>query len=122
MNSRRLVLWTVCIGVAIPAFFLILEHAFLRENPALSRLVLTTYRFDYVILALWPSSIILMADPKEQSMTILLFAISANIVLYGVIGWLVWLGLSRRRILLPIIGACLLAAGYYSLFRWYAGG
>ena len=122
MTKRRLMLWPVCIGVVIPAFFLILEHAFLRGNPALSHLVMTTYRFDYVILALWPSSIILMADPKEQSITIPLLAISANIVLYGVIGWLVWLGLSRRCILLPIVGACLLAAGYYSLFRWYAGG
>ena len=67
MSGRRFMLWPVCIGVVIPAFFLILEHAFLRENPALSHLVMTTYRFDYVILALWPSSIILMGLARIES-------------------------------------------------------
>ena len=121
MSQRRFVLWTICLGITVPALYLILERVFMKDNPGLSYLVVSTYRLDYVILALWPSSILLMADPEGRSISIPLFAISANVVLYAVVGWSVWVGLNRRSILFIFVAACLLAAGYYLLFRWYAG-
>lgn len=119
MSQWRFVVWAVGVGVAIPALWLVVQRVFLSSDPSLSYLILSTYRFDRVLLALWPSSILLMADPEGQSVAIPTVAITANAVLYGAVGWLVWFGLNRRRFLLPVVGVGVLA-GWYLLLRWYA--
>lgn len=120
MSQWRFVLWAVGVGVAIPALWLVVQRAFLSSDPGLSYLVLSTYRFDRVLLALWPSSILLMADPEGRSVAIPAVAITANAVLYGAVGWLVWFGLNRRRFMLPVVAVSVLA-GWYALLRWYVG-
>jgi hypothetical protein len=100
--------------------WLIAQWAFLRGNAGLSYLLLSDYRIDRVLLALWPSSIFLMADPEGRSALVPTTAIAVNAALYGVLGWTVWFGLNRRRFVLPVV-AVVVIAGWYVLFRWYAG-
>ena len=120
MRQLRFVVWAVGLGFAIPALWLVVQRAFLSNDPGLSYLVLSSYRFDRVLLALWPSSIFLMADPEGQSVAIPAAAIAVNALLYGVVGWLVWFGLNRRRLMLPVVAVGVLA-GWYALLRWYVG-
>jgi hypothetical protein len=120
VSQWRFVLWAVVVGVTIPALWLVVQFTFLRSDPGLSYLVLSTYRFDRVVLVLWPSSILMMADPEGRSVAIPTVAITANAVLYGAAGWLVWFGLNRRRFVLPIVAVGVLA-GWYLLLRWYVG-
>jgi len=120
MNQWRFVVWAVGAGVAIPVLWLVVQRAFLSNDPGLSYLVLSSYRFDRVLLVLWPSSIFLMADPEGQSIAIPTVAIIVNAVLYGAVGWLIWFGLNRRRFVLPVVGLGVLAIWYF-LLRWYAG-
>jgi hypothetical protein len=77
-------------------------------------------RFDRVLLAAWPSWIFFAADPEERSVAIPVASIAVNAALYGTLGWLVWLGLYRRREAL-VIAAAAVGAGWYALFKWYLG-
>ena len=120
MSQWRFVAWAVGGGIAIPALWLFVQRVFLSNDPSLSHLLLSSYRFDRVLLAVWPSSILLMADPEGQSVAIPAAAIAVNAVLYGVVGWLVWYGLNRRRLMLPVVAVGVLA-GWYALLRWYVG-
>ena len=120
MSQGRFVASAVTVGVAIPALWYVAQWAFLEGDSGLSHLVLSSYRFDRVLLALWPSSVFLMADPEERSVAIPAAAIAVNALLYGAVGWLVWFGLNRRRLMLPVVAVGVLA-GWYSLQRWYVG-
>ena len=59
-------------------------------------------------------------DPDERSVTIPAAAIAVNVILYAAVGWLMRIGLKRRRLLLPMVAVGLLA-GWYALLRWYVG-
>jgi hypothetical protein len=120
MSQRRFIALAATVGVAFPVIWLAVNWGFLQGNPALSNLVLSSYRFDRVLLALWPSSLLLMADPEGRSVAIPAAAIAVNAMLYGAVGWLVWFGLNRHRFVLPVVAAGVLA-GWYVLLRWYVG-
>lgn len=120
MTYRRVVTWAVGFGIAVPLLWLVLQRSILSGNPSLSYLALSTYRLDYVLLLLWPSSVVLMADPEGHSIIIPAVAIAANALLYGAVGWLIWFGLNRRRFVLPGVVVVVLA-GWYFLLRWYSG-
>jgi hypothetical protein len=78
-------------------------------------------RFDRVLVAIWLSWLFLIADPEERSVAIPVASVAVNAVLYGALGWLVWLGLHRHRALLGVAIAAVVI-GWYFLFKWYAGG
>lgn len=120
MSYRRLVTWAVGLGVLIPVLWLVVQRTILSGDPNLSYLALSTYRLDRVLLALWPASILLMADPEGDSVIISAVAIAVNALMYGTIGWLIWFGLNRRRFVLPVL-AVGVHVGWYFLLRWYAG-
>lgn len=120
MSYRRFVTWAVGLGVAIPVLWLVVQRTVLSGDPSLSCLALSTYRLDRVLLALWPSSILLMADPGGHSVIIPAVAVAVNALVYGAVGWLIWFGLNRRRFVLPVVAVGVLA-GWYFLLRWYAG-
>ena len=75
---------------------------------------------DRVLVAIWPSWLFLIADPEERSVVIPAAAVAVNALLYGAVGWLVWFGLNRRRLVLPVVAVGVLA-GWYALLRWYVG-
>jgi hypothetical protein len=121
MSQWRFAVWAVGVGIAVPVLWLVVQRVFLSNDPDLSYLLLSSYRFDRVLLALWPSSVLLMADPEGKSTAIPTVAIAANAVLYGAVGWLVRFGLNRRGFMLPVVGIGVVA-GWYFLLSWYAGG
>jgi hypothetical protein len=95
--------------------------AFFQGDPRLSHSAMNTFHLDRVLLAIWPSSIFMMADPEGKSVLIPIVSITVNAVLYGAIGWFVWLGLYRNKAI--ILGAVVgtVVAGWYLLLSWYLG-
>ena len=74
-----------------------------------------------VVSVLWPSWLLLMADPEERSVAIPAISVAINAALYGIAGWLVWIGLHRKRAVLVLVVVALLAL-WYAMLRWlYAG-
>lgn len=120
MRQRRFVLVSVALGIAVPFIWLSIYWLFLRDNPELIHRIMSKGRFDRVLLALWPSWIFLVADPEERSIAIPVASVAANALLYGVLGWLIWLGVYRKRTVLGLT-AVAIAAGWYFLFSWYLG-
>lgn len=107
-------------GVFVPIIWFILNWAFLEKNPSIAYLLLSEWHLDRVMIAVWPSSILLLADPKSETVVIPLISTAVNAALYGGLGWLVWLGLYKNRIVLavPIL---LILVGWYFLLSWYTG-
>lgn len=120
MNQLRFVAVAAGIGVAIPLVWLTFYWAFLRGNPALINSVMSGGYLDRILIAVWPSWLFLIADPEERSVVIPAVAVTVNALLYGAVGWMVWIGLNRHHFVLPIIGVGVLA-GLYLLLRWYGG-
>ncbi len=121
MSQRLFVTCAAGVGIALPLAWLAVYWTFLRENPALINSVMSGGYFDRVLIAIWPSWLLLVADPEERSIAIPVAAIAVNAVLYGALGWIVWFGLNRHRFVLPVLAVVVLA-GWYFLFRWYVGG
>jgi hypothetical protein len=121
MSQRRFVALAAAIGVAVPVVWMAVYWAFLRGNPALIHSVRSVVHFDRVLIVLWPSWVFLIADPEERSVAIPAVAIAVNALLYGVVGWFIWFGLNRKRLVLAGVAAALVF-GWYSLLRWYGGG
>jgi len=62
-----------------------------------------------------------MADSEERSIAIPAVSIAVNVLIYGILGWMIWYGLYRKRIILGLAVAVVLV-GWYFLLTWYAGG
>lgn len=120
MSQRRFIGLFLLVGLAIPVLWFALDSALLRGNPRLSYFLMSTLRVDRVLLAVWPSSVLLMADPEGKSFLIRFLSLLVNGALYGAMGWLVWLGLHRHRAILAVALA-VAAAGWWLLFGWYLG-
>lgn len=120
MTQRRLMGLFVLVGVAIPVLWFAFDSMMLRGHPRLSNYLLNTLHFDRVLLAIWPSSVLLMADPEGKSLLLPILSLLANVALYGVVGLLVWLGLRRHRAFLAVVAAGI-GLGWYVLFGWYLG-
>lgn len=120
MTQRRFVTLAVALGSALPVLWLIIYWVFLRSNPALVNSIMSSSNFDRLLLAVWPSWIFLIADPEEQSVSIPVMSIAVNALLYGILGWLVWFGLYRKRVVLGVTAVVILI-GWYFLFSWYVG-
>lgn len=121
VSQRRFVTLAIALGIAVPALWLIVYWLFLRGNPALIHSIMSTNRFDRVLLAVWPSWIFLVADPEERSLAIPAMSVAVNALLYGSLGWLIWFGLYRRRAVLGLTAMAVIV-GWYFLFSWYLGG
>lgn len=120
MSRSRFIAVAVAMGVALPLAWLAIYWALLRGNPALINSLMSSGHLDRVLLALWPGWLLFIADPEEGSIAIPAVAIGTNALLYGVIGWLAWVGLTRRRVVLLALVAGVIA-GWYLLLRWYGG-
>lgn len=45
---------------------------------------------NLIILPLWPSFVLLMVDPMEETISLPMFAVALNVVTYAVLGALAW--------------------------------
>lgn len=121
MTQHRFVTLAVVLGVAVPVLWLAVYWSLLRGNPDLITWIMSTYHFDRVLIAVWPSWLFLIADPGERSLTIPILSIAVNALLYGILGWAIWYGLYRKRAILAVVAA-VVSAGWYFLLKWYIGG
>jgi hypothetical protein len=121
LSKRRMVSLFAGVGLALPALWLAFYWAFLKNHPSLISSIMGSMHFDRLLLVVWPSWIFFLADPEEKSIAIPIVSVVVNAALYAAVGWLVWLGLYRHKAILA--GAiALIAAGWYFLLSWYAGG
>jgi hypothetical protein len=120
MSPRRFIISAIAVGVAIPLLWLALYWGVLRGNPRLINNLMSAGRLDLALLAVWPSWILLVADPEERSVAIPAASIAVNGVLYGGLGWLVWFGLYRKPAAIAVAALAILV-GWYFLFGWYTG-
>ena len=121
MSQRRFVTLAVALGTAIPVFWLIVYWVFLRGNSALVNSIMSEGHLR-ALSVIWPSWLLLMADPEERSVAIPAVSIAINALLYGIVGWLIWFGLNRNRLVLVAVAVALIT-GWYILLRWlYVGG
>ena len=116
MSQRRFVVAAIALGVAIPVAWQMAHWVFLRGTAASM-----PEGYLRILFVLWPSCVLLMADPEERGIAIPAMSIAVNALLYGVVGWLIWFGLNRSRLVLAAVAVALIA-GWYFLLRWlYAG-
>ena len=116
MSQGRFVGFAVAVGIAIPVTWLVVYWIFLRGNAAIM-----SEGHLRALSVIWPSWPLLMADPEERSVAIPAVSIAINALLYGIVGWLIWFGLNRNRLVLAVVFAALIV-GWYLLQRWLSVG
>ncbi len=88
------------IGGTIPTIWLILYYfhpngkSFLFELPAW---------VETVFVALCPGSLLLLSDPLDNSYSTPVIVVLTNVILYGLIGLLLWVGWYRSRTVLFVL-------------------
>jgi hypothetical protein len=111
MSMKRLVLIFTGIGAAFPLGFL----AVYQLSPAFRHWWHKgPVWMESAMLAVWPSSLLLMADPEGQSVWPPIISVALNVVLYAILGWLFWIGIKRSPIVLVGTAAAILV-GWYGL-------
>ncbi len=74
---------------------------------------------ERIMIILWPTSLITLPSSQEPQieLKLFLFSLAANVVLYSVIGALIWIGLRKHVTFLLIPGISLLAMWWWLLTR-----
>lgn len=101
-------------GFVIPCVFTA-AWAILEKSPDLYMSI--GGKLETVQLLIWPTSIFMMATASNKGIDfkMLAIAIAANILLYALIGFLIWWGLNRQRWVFFVVCAAILL-GWYRLF------
>lgn len=76
-----------------------------------------------ILMLLWPSSILVVVNdmsPDQEGINygILAISIIANVILYSVIGFLVWWGWNRQKWILIVVGSAI-TIGWYKILSSY---
>lgn len=74
---------------------------------------------ERLMLLLWPTSLMtLPASPDPSFETkLFLFSLVANVIVYGVVGALIWLGLRRHVVFFAVAGLPLIALWWWLFTR-----
>ena len=100
---------SVLLGAAVPlawyATYATVDHRRLD--------VLFAMHFDVALMALWPSAVLLMADPLGEHLDVHAMAVLGNVLLYAIVGALAWMGLHRSRWILATPVAILAAVWWW---------
>jgi len=71
-----------------------------------------------LLLALWPSSILMLADSEDSSFFVPFIAILLNVCYYVILTVLLFLGFRRSKIAGVFVLACI-GAAYWALLAFY---
>lgn len=106
MTTRawRFAMTSAAVGAGICLAWWLLYYVIGGSVSGVRDFIFNIPHIDRLLLCVWPSSILLMADPTDSNLALLLFASACNVVLYGLMGRLLWAGLYRRRwLLVPFV-------------------
>ena len=95
MNFTKLLSWCAFSGALI-SILLRVVWGWVNSHAPLS--LSANLVLQKITVIIWPSSVVLLAATSDQSMANKLFVISllVNVVLYMLVGALVWLGLNKH--------------------------
>ena len=102
-------------GLFIPAFFLTLWWGLIKAK--LAPHLWLALKIETIQILFWPSSFFLMATENQGAGAALqteVISIIINVLLYALIGLLVWYGLKKQRWILYVT-AGVVAIGWYKL-------
>lgn len=105
----RAVMISALLGAAIPAVLYAAHAAVGHRWPD----VLDAMHFDVALMVLWPSSVLLTADPLGEHADVQAMAVLGNVLLYAIVGALAWMGLHRSRWILATPVAVLAAVWWW---------
>jgi hypothetical protein len=91
---RRATLWFSLVGLGIPVVWMSLYHLV----PGFPKWWYGTPTWiETMLLVVWPSSILLVADPLDQNVGLWVTSAAINFGLYALIGSITVVALSRKR-------------------------
>ncbi len=107
-------LWILLITSMLPVGWLIFWYVVTKEGTMLTHLVTTSQQVETILLLLWPSSFMLIGDPTDTNIPLRIFAVATNFLFYLMLGALLFLYLTRKRVifLMPV-------ALFYSWWMFY---
>lgn len=56
----------------------------------------------------------MLGDPEDTSVMLPILAVVLNAILYAILGWLFWIGITRSRIVLTVVVVSIVI-GWYGL-------
>ncbi len=112
MMSKFLLIFSL-VGVSIPIIWLSFWGWAKNSCEQCVSWLMGSQLFDVGLLLVWPSSLLLMADPTDSNLQLQVVSVVVNIVFYMILGWLTWLATSKSLMFfLPIIG-------FYIWWLWF---
>ncbi|WP_368564807.1 hypothetical protein [Pseudoxanthomonas sp. UTMC 1351] len=110
-NFARAVIVSVALGASIPIVWSLLYYGVGGAFPEFKDGLLTASGSNTLRLLIWPTSILLLGDPDDSNYGLVLVSVAGNMLLYGLLGALIWMGLHRSKMYL--IFPVLLTAGIW---------
>lgn len=91
---RRTTLWFSLAGLSIPVVWMSLYHLV----PGFAKWWYGTPTWmETILLTVWPSSILLLADPLDEKIGLWVMSAAINLGLYALIGSIISAAFSRKR-------------------------
>ena len=91
---RRPTLWISLVGLSIPVVWMLLYHLV----PGFSKWWYGTPTWaETILLVVWPSSILLVADPLDENVGLWVVSAAINLGLYAFVGSIIVAAVSRKR-------------------------
>ena len=113
MKLIRFVAAASALGAMIAVVWWLAYYVVGGASPDFRSYLFNVPGLDTLLLLLWPTSILLLGDPTDSNLGLLLLAAIGNVLLYGILGLLLWLGIYRSRAIL--LAPVLLIAGIWAL-------
>src|SRR4051812_10712877 len=100
MSVKKFIAYFVAAGVLIPTIWFAFYWGLGQHNESVTTWLLRNTWVETTKLMLWPSSILMLADPEDTSVALPVLSVALNAGLYALVGWLLWIGLSRSTFVL----------------------
>ena len=112
MMGKFLLIFSL-VGGSIPIIWLMFWHWAKNSCEQCVNWLMGSQFFDVTLLIVWPSSLLLVADPSDNNLKLQSISVLINILFYMILGLLTWLATSKSLLFcMPIIG-------FYVWWLWF---
>jgi hypothetical protein len=94
-GGLTLILAFAAAGLILPVLWLVFYSL---GGESMSRWAVNSTWFSNVLLFLWPSSVLLIADPEDTNFGLRFVSILVNVGFYGLLGYFAWLARSASKL------------------------